>query len=160
MRLTGSFLIVCGFPLLVGASVFLPAGSLGVTTGPPPERQVESVPVAFFAFDGTVANGTATSVSGTLGGTASYVKGLEGQALGFGPGDPSSALTLDRTNLPLGTNQDFSVRFWIRTVVESHQQFVVLSQKNFPDNSLASQKEAGWVFYVSGWHLGLEHGLG
>ena len=35
---------------------------------------------------------------------------------------------------------------------------VLLSQKSYPDNSLASQKRAGWVFYASdgtwAWNIG------
>jgi len=162
MRLTSSFLIACGFHLLAGSLVILQAGSVqGIREAPArqtTESQSGSRPVALFAFDGTVANGTGTSVEGTSGGNIHYVEGLEGQALSLGSGGPSAFLTLDRTNLPLGRNQDFSVQFWMRTVVDSGRHFVVLSQKEFVGNSLASQKEAGWVFYFSGgtwaWNMG------
>ncbi|MHC4822345.1 MAG: LamG-like jellyroll fold domain-containing protein, partial [Planctomycetota bacterium] len=60
--------------------------------------------------------------------------------------------------LPLRRTDDFSVQFWTRTVQASDERFVLLSQKEFADNSLASQREAGWVFYVSGgtwaWNMG------
>jgi exonuclease III len=88
----------------------------------------------------------------------SFVDGLVGQALSLSSENPLAFLTLDGANLPFGISHDFSVQFWMRTVVDSHRQFVVLSHKEFSDNSLASQKEAGWVFYVSGgtwaWNVG------
>ena len=49
----------------------------------------------------------------------------------------------------LGSDDDFSLRFWIRTEAAAERRFVLLSQKEFGDNSLASQKNPGWVFYVS-----------
>jgi exonuclease III len=91
-------------------------------------------------------------------GEASFSKGLEGEALTFGSVGSPGFLTLGAENLPLDGSQDFSVQFWMRTVVDSGRRFAVLSKKEFVDNSLASQKQPGWVFYVSGgtwaWNLG------
>ena len=66
--------------------------------------------------------------------------------------------TLDVGELSLGSGDDFSVQYWIRTTAASDTRMVMLSQKTFADNSLASQKNAGWVFYVSNgtwaWNMG------
>lgn len=161
MRLTGLFLIAVGSHLLAGTSFPLHARlalDLQEVTG---SQAIDSLsgsgPVAQFPFDGTISNTTDTPVRGMAGGEVSFVKGLVGQALSLSSEDPLAFLTLDRANLPFGTSHDFSVQFWIRTVVEG-QPFVVLSQKEYVDNSLASQKQSGWVFYVSGgtwaWNMG------
>ncbi len=121
-------------------------------------QEAQLGPVASFTFDGTVENGTDLLVRGLVGGDLSFGMGLEGEAAGFHPGDSSPNLTLDPTHLPFGGVQDFSIQFWVRTVADSDQQFVILSQKDFVDNSLASQKEPGWAFYTSGgtwaWTMG------
>ena len=92
------------------------------------------------------------------GGEPSFAEGLDGQAISFGPDLPLANLTIDAGNLPFEHTRDFSVQVWMRTEVESDRQFVVVSQKDYPDNSLASQKHAGWVFYSSGgtwaWNMG------
>jgi len=162
MRLTGLLLIAVVFHLLAGGSIPLHARLAldlqEVTGGQAIDPQSGSGPVARFAFDGTIDNATTTSVNGMIGGKLSFVEGLDGQALSVRPDDPLAFLTFDRANLPFGSSHDFSVQFWIRTVVDSGRQFVLLSQKEFVDNSLASQKQAGWVFYVSGgtwaWNMG------
>jgi exonuclease III len=93
-----------------------------------------------------------------VGGTVAFERGLAGLAVSLGNEDPLAFLTLISDGLPFEANQDFSVQFWIRTVADGGQQFVVLSQKEFVDNSLASQRQSGWVFYVSGgtwaWNMG------
>ena len=42
--------------------------------------------------------------------------------------------------------------------MDSKERTVVLSHKEFVDNSLASHKQSGWVFYISGgtwaWNMG------
>jgi exonuclease III len=136
-------LIACGFLML--------AGSCSPSESRPG-------PVARFAFDATIDNATETPVTGMAGGSLTFVEGLDGQALSLGSVDSQASLTLDGVNLPLGRDQDFSVQFWMKTEEGPGRQFVVLSQKEFLDNSLASQKEAGWVFYVSdgtwAWNMG------
>jgi exonuclease III len=120
--------------------------------------EAQAGPTAHFDFDGTMENGVGLSVMGTAGGDLSFEAGLEGEALALHPGVSSPFLALDLANLPLGSGQDFSIQFWMRTVVGSDQQFVALSQKDFVDNSLASQKNKGWAFYTSGgtwaWTMG------
>ena len=144
MILTGLFLIACGFQ--------------GVTANQALDSQSLSGPLAQFAFDGTITNATDTSVDGVIGGTIVFVEGLDGQALSLRSNDPLGFLTLDSENLPFDGSNDFSVQFWMRTIVDSGKRYVVLSQKEFVDNSLAAQKQSGWVFYVSGgtwaWNMG------
>ena len=117
-----------------------------------------SEPVARFEFDGNTDNATGTSVNGTIGGTVSFVEGLDGQALSLTSGDPSALMTLGGENLPFDRSEDFSVQYWIRTTIDPERRIVVLSQKEFADNSLASQKQPGWVFYISDgtwvWSMG------
>ena len=142
MRRTGLFLILCSFHLLAGSSF----------------SQDGRAPVARFEFEGNIDNAAGTSVAGAVAGTVSFVAGLEGQALSLNTDDSSALLRLDRENLPFDRSEDFSVQCWIRTTMDAEEQTVVLSQKAFADNSLASQKRSGWVFYISGgtwaWNMG------
>jgi len=98
----------------------------------------QSLPVAHFDFD----RAGAASAS-------SFVLGLEGESLRLGSGDAPTSWTLPADVGALGSESDFSLRFWIRTDAEADRRFVLLSRKEFADNSLASQKNAGWVFYLS-----------
>ncbi len=142
MRRTGLFLILCSFHLLTGSSY----------------SQDGRAPVARFEFEGNIDNAAGTSVAGAVAGTVSFVAGLEGQALSLNTDDSSALLRLDRENLPFDRSKDFSVQCWIRTTMDAEERTVVLSQKAFADNSLASQKQLGWVFYISGgtwaWNMG------
>lgn len=105
-----------------------------------------SGPVARFGFDGGA------------GGQASSTDGLAGPALRMRAGSASQPLTVDHERVRLGNDNDFSVQFWVRTTTPSDVPTVLLSQKPYPDSSLASQKASGWVFYVSGgtwaWNVG------
>jgi len=134
----------------------LALGFLGCT-GP---SEDPSPPLALFTFDGTEENATDLSVRGRTGGDISFVPGLTGQAMSLGPGAGPASLTLDPESLPFGSDQDFSVQFWMRTTSDPIRQYVVLSKKEIPDNSLASQKHAGWAFYVSGGTWGWSMGSG
>jgi len=148
-------------PFLVSAVVTL-AGTSIVAQEPAvnnaADLQSRSGPIARFAFDGTIENASDTFLGAVIGGEPSFVEGLEGQALSFGPDSPSVSLTFESGNLPFGHTRDFSVQFWIRTEAVSDRQFVIVSQKECPDNSLTSQKQPGWVFYTSGgtwaWNMG------
>jgi hypothetical protein len=148
-------------PFLIGAAVSLEGTTVAAQVPAANEAttlQSRSGPIARFAFEGTIENASETSLRGMVSGELSFVQGLDGQALSLGPADPSAHLTFDPGNLPFELARDFSVQFWMRTEVESGRRFVVVSQKEFPDNSLASQKQTGWVFYSSGgtwaWSMG------
>ena len=112
-----------------------------------PGAEAQSNPAAIFHFDGTFESSEPLS----------FVGGIEGEALSLGPDAATTFLTLP-SGLSLGGDEDFTVRFWIRSEAEADRRFVVLSNKKFDDNSLDSQKNAGWVFYVSSgtwaWSLG------
>ncbi len=92
------------------------------------------------------------------GGANVFVDGVAGRALRIGPGSAQAALHLESRDLPLGKTDNFSIQFWVRTSARADQRMVLLGQKSFPDNSLVSQKHAGWVFYLSGgtwaWNIG------
>jgi len=115
-------------------------------------------PVVRLGFDGSLDSSSGASVTETDGRPFSYVEGIEGRALSVGPGDPARFLTLSAGVPPLGSGRDFSVRFWVRTEAGSDRRTVLLSTKDIDDNSLASQKNAGWVFYMSdgtwAWSIG------
>ena len=135
-------LIVCSFPVLAGSS----------------SSQDGRAPVARFEFEGNIDHAAGASGAGAVVGTVSFVAGLEGQALSLTAGDSSELLTLDRENLLFDRSEDFSVQYWIRTTMDPAERTVVLSHKEFADNSLASHKQSGWVFYISGgtwaWNMG------
>jgi endonuclease/exonuclease/phosphatase family metal-dependent hydrolase len=148
-------------PFLIGAAVSLVGTSIAAqepAANGAIDPQSRSGPIARFSFDGTIENTSGTSIRGVIGGEPSFVEGLAGQAVSFGSGSPSAYLTFDPGDLPFERTRDFSVQFWMRTEAGSERQFVVVSQKEFPDNSLASQKQPGWVFYTSGgtwaWNMG------
>ncbi|HIF24140.1 MAG TPA: hypothetical protein EYQ27_20090, partial [Gemmatimonadetes bacterium] len=122
------------------------------------EQQSRPGPVARFGFDGTIESSTATAAQVAASGRPSFVDGLDGEALSLGPESASTFVTLGPDLASFESGNDFSVQFWLRTDAGADRRFVALSKKAFTDNSLASQKNAGWVFYVSGgtwaWSMG------
>ena len=141
MRPTRLFLFVCSCVLLAGCSYFQDSGA-----------------VAQFEFDGNVDNAAGASVDEAIGGPGAFVEGINGQALSLTSGNSGASLTLDIEPRPFDRSEDFSVQYWVRTTADPERRMVALSQKEFPDNSLASQKQPGWVFYISGgtwaWNMG------
>ena len=122
------------------------------------DGQTRPGPVALFEFDGTVGSSAGAPIRAVGSAGLSFVGGIDGEALSLGPEDSTTFLTLPPDVGSFGSDDDFSVRFWIKTGAEAGRRFVLLSQKEFDDNSLASQKNAGWVFYVSdgtwAWSVG------
>ena len=161
--LAGSLLIVPGLLLLSGASSLSPArnalGFQGISTNPPIPKQAETGPVARFPLDGNLENAVERLPKVSVQGRPSFVDGLDGGALVFDPESPSSVLTIGTENLPLGSSQDFSVQFWIRTVVDTGRQFVVLSQKDVQGQQPGFTKGARVGVLCLGRHLGLEYGF-
>ena len=88
-----------------------------------------------------------------LSGAPTYVRGLVGQALRL-----HGRLEYPNDGLPLDGASDFSIEFWVRTTAAADKRMVLLSRKDFPDNSLHSQKRPGWVFHLShgtwAWNMG------
>jgi exonuclease III len=115
-------------------------------------------PVAHFEFNGSLDNAVDPLIKGTANGNPAYVRGLDGRALRLRAGDSMASFTIRGAALPLGSSGAFSVQFWIRTTAESGSRMALLSQKDYKDNSLASQKAAGWAFYMSdgtwAWNMG------
>jgi len=113
--------------------------------------QTVSDPMIAYSFEGTVHDDSRDGVF-------EFVKGLDDLALRVGSGGSESHLSIDAYFLPFGTALDFSVQFWLRSVADSDDRFMILSKKSVPDNSLASQKNAGWSFYSSNgtwaWSMG------
>lgn len=89
-----------------------------------------------------------------IGSSISFEQGVEGQALSIRSDSEFNYLELN--NLPLNSDASFTVQFWIKTT--SNRPTVLLSQKDFIDKSIQSQKNAGWVLYSSGgtfaWSVG------
>ena len=148
-------------PAFFLGGVLLAASACAPSTDPPIARfgfDGTTASAETSRFDGTTANAETSGVDGLEAGTVSFVSGLAGEALRFEPQDPPASLTLAFDSVPFRADRDFSVEFWMRTEAAPDQRFVVLSQKDFGDNSLASQKNPGWVFFMSGgtwaWSLG------
>jgi hypothetical protein len=120
--------------------------------------QDSSGPIVWLAFDGTINNSGSASRIISLGNAVSYTRGLTGQALNIGLDGQSTSVSLNLEDLRFNIDNDFSVQFWVRTIADPGQRFVLLSQKSFVDNSLASQEQPGWVFFFSGgtwaWNMG------
>jgi len=117
-----------------------------------------SGPVAQFEFEGNFTSVTGNSTKGAIDGKVSFIKGLDGQALSLRSNGPLGFMSVDSESLRFDYRKDFTVQFWIKTTMHPSKPFVVLSQKEFVDNSLASQKKTGWVIYISGgtwaWNIG------
>jgi exonuclease III len=111
-----------------------------------------------FGFNGNVVSNAGTPIEGIISGEVAYDKGLDGKALVINSGDTRGYVSVGNDGLQLGSGRDFSVQFWINTTMDTGKPFVILSQKEFPDNSLASQKNPGWVIYSYGgtwaWNMG------
>lgn len=128
-------------------------------TGQRPNRGPSvSGPIAGFEFDDHVRNGTDTKIDTSSTGAISYSEGLEGRALSLSPGSSLSSVKIAPTNLPFAKDDDFSVQFWVKTTMDSDKPFVILAKKDYKDNSLATQKTAGWAIYSYGgtwaWTVG------
>ena len=123
-----------------------------------PNSDKAAGPVAAFCFDGNTEGGAHAGATVDVSGDIGYAKGLERQALALKPGRSLSYLTINASQLPFNRDQDFSVQFWVNTTMGSDKPFVMLAQKDCKDNSLASQKAAGWVMYSYGgtwaWSMG------
>jgi len=124
----------------------------------PAGKTIVTGPVARFALDGDTKNSAGTAAAAEHVGTASYVRGLSGNALRLRADDAASKLSIVGLGLDKGRARSFSVQFWVRTTADASRRMVLLSQKAYPTNSLAAQKEPGWVFYMSNgtwaWNIG------
>ena len=89
-----------------------------------------------------------------IGAGSTFVEGVEGQALSLVSDNGYSNLQL--MDLSLDGTQDFSIQCWIKTTSENPT--VLLSQKNFDNKGIVTQKNAGWALYSSGgtfaWSIG------
>lgn len=133
--------------------------ALPVSLFKPQASQKQSAgPVALFKYDGNINNTAGASIKGDVTGEAAFSEGLEGKAISIKPNEKFTYMTIDRKNLPFSNEQDYSVQCWIKTTMDSAKPFVILAQKEYIDNSLASQKKAGWVIYSYGgtwaWTIG------
>lgn len=117
-----------------------------------------SAAIARFTFDGNTANAGNESISGSPSNSAVFARGIEGRALRLRSGNAAATFTIPSADLPTDPSQDFSVQFWTRTTAPAGERMVLLSQKHYQDNSLAAQKQPGWVFYLSdgtwAWNIG------
>lgn len=108
-------------------------------------------PAAMFRFNGTI-EGVVSDKNHT------YTSGVDKQALQLKKTGIAAVPLSVKDVLSGGIENDLTVQFWIKTEMNSKQSTVLLSQKEFPDKSLASQKNPGWVLYLSGgtwaWNMG------
>ena len=112
-----------------------------------------------FSFDGKFGDSIQYTADENSTRNSCFVTGLVNQSFRVGAnGLPTFATIGSGDELKLGSNHDFSVEFWIRTTADSNQKFVVLSQKQIPDNNLKSHKQKGWAFGVCNgtwaWNIG------
>ena len=129
---------------------------------PTPAREGEAAPGeadprAWFRFDGGMQSTGREPGRAISSGQVAFVDGITGRALRLGSG--SGTLATLPANLGMSdVRGDFSVRFWVRSEAGPDRRFVLVSQKEFHDNGLPSQKNPGWVFYHSdgtwAWNVG------
>lgn len=108
-------------------------------------------------FDKDIMSDAGASFSINTEDNIAYTKGIDGKALSLNSEGPQY-LTINSEELLFDSNKDFSVQFWIKTTMDSDKPTVLLSQKRMENNSLDSQKEAGWALYTYGgtfaWNMG------
>lgn len=85
-----------------------------------------------------------------------YVPGIDGQALSLRSQNGFS--NLKSKDLIIDESNDFSIQFWVQTHL--NEPTVLLGKKKFLENSIRSQKNPGWVLYVSGGNLAWSVGSG
>ncbi len=107
-------------------------------------------PVLHFSFDQNLKS-TNYQFSGP---NHSFINGLNQQALQIKPSQEYPHLSLDKVSLDGSKN--FTIQCWIKT--NSNKPMVILSQKDFTNKGISTQKNAGWVLYNSGgtfaWSIG------
>ena len=90
------------------------------------------------------------------GNDLSYVEGIEGHALVLNPNEGYNSLKIESDSLSLDGSKDFSIQCWIKTT--SKNPTVFLSQKDFDNKSIRTQRNAGWALYSTdgtfGWSIG------
>lgn len=111
-----------------------------------------------FEFENTLSEKRTTATFRSLSGKSEYSGGLMGGRSLSLKGIAKEAYQLSSNSISLGQDKDFSVSFWIRSTAKSDDRFTLLSKKKFPNNSLESQRNSGWVFYYSNgtwaWNIG------
>jgi exonuclease III len=83
-----------------------------------------------------------------------FAIGIEGQALDLKHTKGSRPLYIDP--LPIDTKGNFTIQFWVKTTSQSPTVFI--SQKDFSNKGMTSQKNKGWALYSAGgtfaWSIG------
>ncbi len=108
--------------------------------------------VAQFSFNETVTSGNHKF----KGQGISFTAGIDKQALLFDPNNGFSSITLDQ--ISLDQSKDFTVQFWVKTTSDKPNLF--LSQKDFNNKGITTQKNAGWAIFSSGGTFGWTIGSG
>ncbi|MGC4016397.1 MAG: endonuclease/exonuclease/phosphatase family protein [Luteolibacter sp.] len=143
---------------MIRSSIFLTTVSLLTSTMFAQDTKTSggTPPVVRFDFEGNLKSSSSPDLA--LSGSAAYSKGLVGQSLRLLPDQAQEVLTLDSQGLPFRKDKDFTVQLWVKTAMDAKKTAVILSQKDFPDDSLASQKNPGWVLYYHdgtwAWNMG------
>lgn len=116
---------------------------------------LHAAPAARFDFEGNTTATGDTAIQ-AAGNNLGFAAGVAGKAAHFGAADQPGSISF-AAPAP-DPAKDFSISFWVRTTLPAEQSAVLLSQKEFGDRSLASQKSPGWVIYASGgtwaWNMG------
>ena len=85
-----------------------------------------------------------------------FDKGIDKKALVLNPDKGYNSLKIESDSLSLDGSNDFSIQCWIKTT--SKNPTVFLSQKNFDNKSIHTQRNAGWALYSTdgtfGWSIG------
>lgn len=116
------------------------------------QKNQESGVLKHFSFEDSFEEGIPLKKTVT-----SFVEGLEGKALKIKNTEPGG-ITIEPRTLSFNKDNNFSLQFWIKTTADSEKPMVLISQKDFFNSGLSSQKAAGWVIYMSNgtwaWNMG------
>lgn len=115
-------------------------------------KGTQNIPDLHFGFEGNLKS----NIYEFSGHHFEFAKGIKGQALELRSSEEYHYLDLDHPSL--NEKSDFSVSFWVKT--SSREPIMLLSQKDFSDKGVSSQKNAGWAFYSSGGTLAWTIGSG
>jgi len=86
-----------------------------------------------------------------------FIKGIEGEAL-FLKSSKNEFANFKLSDYSIDGSTSFTVQFWTKTT--SSKPTVLISQKDFKNKGISSQKNKGWALYNSGGTLGWSIGSG
>ena len=111
-------------------------------------------PVANYLFDGNTDDFLSSTFSMKVDGDINFKDGIQNKAIELA----NTKIQVESPELTFNGKDNFSVQFWVKSSMSDSQKAFMLGSKQIQDNSLWSQKKAGWFFGTSkgtfNWNIG------